>query len=229
MVNWKEKKILLLVVIVLVGVGINLFLTQEEKAKHQGEPEKLTVNKKPAPTLVSIYISGAVIRPGVYKVPLGTRVQEALGRAGGCSLEAALHKVNMVRKCKDGLHIHVPWERCGKKSRSKGEDRGSSRKRQRVGAQVKSEERKNKAVSSKKSKAGAKRESLSSRKLPQGKVNLNTATLEELMTLPGVGRAIAQGIVEYRKTHHFFYKGALLKVPGMTKRKLKTLSPWLEV
>jgi competence protein ComEA len=55
-----------------------------------------------------IYITGAVMRPGVYKLPSGTRVYHAVEQAGGLSAEADPEAFNMALNLSDGLHVHVP-------------------------------------------------------------------------------------------------------------------------
>ena len=60
----------------------------------------------------------------------------------------------------------------------------------------------------------------------RGAVNINTASFEVLMCLPGVSRELAQAIVSYRKSAGFFPNAAaLLKVDGMTKDIFKQLAP----
>ena len=55
-----------------------------------------------------IYITGAVMRPGVYRLPGGTRVYQAVEQAGGLSAEADPEAFNMASPLFDGIHVHVP-------------------------------------------------------------------------------------------------------------------------
>lgn len=55
-----------------------------------------------------VYITGAVLRPGVYRLPEGTRVYQAVEQAGGLSSEADPEAFNMALPLEDGVHIHVP-------------------------------------------------------------------------------------------------------------------------
>lgn len=55
-----------------------------------------------------IYITGAVLRPGVYTLPSGTRVYQAVEQAGGFTSEADPEAFNMALPLADGVHIHVP-------------------------------------------------------------------------------------------------------------------------
>ena len=63
-----------------------------------------------------------------------------------------------------------------------------------------------------------------------GPVNLNTATLEQLDTLDGVGPAIAQRILDYRQQHGGFRRvDELAEVPGIGDKRLATLTPLVSV
>ena len=65
---------------------------------------------------------------------------------------------------------------------------------------------------------------------PTAKVNINTATVDELQTLPGIGATIAQRIVEYRNTHGPFQKVEdLLNVKGIGEKKLEKIKPFIEI
>jgi len=65
---------------------------------------------------------------------------------------------------------------------------------------------------------------------PKTKVNINTATVEELQTLPGIGAITAQRIVEYRQTHGPFQKVEdLLNIKGIGEKKLEKIKPLVEV
>lgn len=66
--------------------------------------------------------------------------------------------------------------------------------------------------------------------LPAGKVvNLNTASLEELMSLPGIGKAKAEAIVTYRQAHPFKSISELTEVKGIGPKLLEKLQPSVTV
>ncbi len=62
----------------------------------------------PAPLVV--YVSGAVRAPGVYTLPPGSRVVDALGAAGGPTSDAALESLNQATHLTDGMQVHMPEE-----------------------------------------------------------------------------------------------------------------------
>jgi competence protein ComEA len=53
-------------------------------------------------------VTGAVERPGVYRLPAGSRVEDAIKRAGGPSAEAELEAVNRAARLADGQQVVVP-------------------------------------------------------------------------------------------------------------------------
>ncbi len=61
----------------------------------------------PAPRAV-VYVTGAVRKPGVYRLPAGARVQDAVRRAGGQTAGADAGAVNLAAKVADGQQILVP-------------------------------------------------------------------------------------------------------------------------
>ena len=65
---------------------------------------------------------------------------------------------------------------------------------------------------------------------PAGKININTATIEELITLPGVGPTLAGRIVEYReKAGQFASVEELLNVKGIGEKNFEKIAEWLTV
>jgi len=133
----------------------------------------------PLPRQIVVYVSGAVQSPGVYTLPDGARVDDALRAAGGPAADADLARINLARRLHDEEQVYVPRQ---------GEA--------------------NPPVPA----AGA----TSGGSTTSGRLNINTATATELATLPGIGPALAQRIVEYRQTHGPFARiEDLKKVSGI--------------
>jgi competence protein ComEA len=166
---------------------------------------------------VTVHVAGAVRRPGVYRLPAGSRVDDALRRAGGAARRADLNAINLAAKLEDGRQVLVPLRpppavagatgaaaRSGPATASAG---GSAAAGLRAGAAAPA--------------AGG---------APAAPVNLNTATLEQLDTLDGVGPGIAQRILDYREQHGGFRRAEELgEVPGIGDKRLATLLPLVTV
>lgn len=116
---------------------------------------------------VLVHVAGAVQKPGVVSLPVGSRVFQAIEAAGGVVSNAELNGLNLAEVVTDGAKIQVPV--VGEVSQP-APVAGSS------------------GGASGPAAAGAK-------------VNINTASLDELGTLPRVGPVTAQGIIDWRNEH----------------------------
>ncbi|HEY3188321.1 MAG TPA: ComEA family DNA-binding protein [Solirubrobacteraceae bacterium] len=116
--------------------------------------------------VVVVDVAGAVRRPGLYRLPQGSRVADAIARAGGAARRADVALVNLAALLADGEQVLVP-ARAGPAA---------------AGG------------------AGAAPAPLAA----TGPVHLNSATVEQLDALPGVGPVTAQKIVDYRAAHGTF-------------------------
>ncbi len=184
---------------------------------HEREADVLKIEKQAVDTAseeeakITVYVSGAVANPGLHEIAPGSRAVEAIAAAGGMTEEANKDKVNLAKICKDGMQVNVP--------------RLSAKERRRLAA-----------ANTSASGAEAPEQSGASYNAAQeseaaltGKVNLNTATAEELETLPGVGAVTAQRIVEYRSAHGFARIEDLMNVKGIGQAKFKKMQPWLDL
>ncbi len=136
---------------------------------------------------VVVDVSGAVKRPGVYRLTTQDRVEDALERAGGATRRADLTQLNRAAKLEDGRQILVPT-------------RGKT------------------------ATAAAPATGAATPTTPDGPINLNTATPEQLDTLDGVGPATAQKIIEYREQHGGFKTvDELDQVSGIGEKRLAAL------
>ncbi|MFG2040735.1 helix-hairpin-helix domain-containing protein [Dactylosporangium sp. NPDC048998] len=137
-----------------------------------------------APAMLVVSVTGRVNRPGLVRLPAGSRVADAIEAAGGVVPGVDLTGVNLARKVVDGEMIAIgvtpPPAAAG------GGSAGGA--------------------------GGA------------GLVNVNTATVTELQTLPGIGEVLAQRIVEFRDRHGGFRAVTdLRQVEGIGDAKFRQL------
>jgi len=157
---------------------------------------------------VTVHVAGAVRRPGVYRLAAGARVDDALRRAGGARDRADLTAVNLAAKVEDGRQVIVP-------ERAAAAPGGAAPAGAAAGGAGAS------AAGAPAGGAGG---------APAAPINLNTATLEQLDTLDGVGPGIAQRILDYREQHGGFSRiDELGEVPGIGAKRLATLTPLVTV
>jgi competence protein ComEA len=66
------------------------------------------VGSPPVPERLVVHISGEVIAPGVYQLPVGARTEDALKAAGGATESGDIHRLNLAARLADGQQIVVP-------------------------------------------------------------------------------------------------------------------------
>lgn len=157
--------------LILVAVGIFYFKSGPDfggtKVEIISRPEEIDNLKS-----ITAEISGEVIKPGVYKLPEGGRVDDLLVLAGGFSAKADRvwcdKYLNRAAKVTDGQKVYIPSVDQQSKSLSAKEGIG------------------NQTISP----------SFSSDSI--GLININTASLQEIDSLPGIGQIYGQSIIEHR-------------------------------
>jgi competence protein ComEA len=81
---------------------------QAESSFSSGGDEQLTVDSSGSGGDVVVDVTGAVARPGVYRLPAGARVTDAVSRAGGATGGALLEAINLAARLADGQQVVVP-------------------------------------------------------------------------------------------------------------------------
>jgi competence protein ComEA len=169
---------------------------------------------------VAVHVAGAVRQPGVYRLPAGSRVDDALRRAGGPARGADLTAVNLAAKLEDGRQVLVPL-----RPQAAGGGAGGAAGGGGVGGAGAAAGGGGAAAGGGAAGGGAGATAPGAiAGAPTAPVNLNTATLEQLDTLDGVGPGIAQRILDYRQQHGGFRRVEELgEVPGIGDKRLATL------
>jgi competence protein ComEA len=159
---------------------------------------------------VRVYITGAVAHSDVYFLPAGSIIKDAVAAAGGFTPDANPERINQALELQDQQQIHVP--RQGDENPPPPVQGGFSEE----------------ANGSQGDSANSRTPLVTGGAAANGDlINLNTATLEQLDSLPGVGPAIAQRIIDYRESVGSF-KGVeeITEVSGIgeaTLAKIKDL------
>lgn len=142
-----------------------------------------------------VHVGGSVVRPGLYELVGDARVQQAVDAAGGFAEDAAVDAINLAREIKDGEQIIVPSLQ------------------QANGSEVPAGADTGLPAAS----AGGA--------FANGKVDINTATPDQLQQLNGVGPALAQRIVADRQANGPFKTVEELKrVSGIGDKKYASLA-----
>jgi competence protein ComEA len=90
------------VVLTLLATGSAVLITRQPR----GQP--ITLLPPPTPAPLQVYVVGAVAAPGVYSLPAGSRVKEAVEAAGGALPEANLQAINLAALLEDGAKVSIP-------------------------------------------------------------------------------------------------------------------------
>lgn len=164
---------------------------------------------------VVAHIIGQVQQPGVYELPAKSRVKDLVEAAGGLTDAAVLTGVNLARVVNDGEQIHIPTQQeidsgafTGGAAQAGGAGAGGG------------------GGGGGGSGGGGSGGSGSG----EGKINLNTATVEQLQQLPRIGPATAQKIVEWRSKNGGFKSiEDLLEIPGIGDKTVQNIASQVSV
>src|SRR4051812_45035914 len=155
---------------------------------------------RPAPQAAVVHVAGAVRNPGVYRLPAGARVQDAVERAGGPRHGGDVNAINLAAKVVDGQQGVVP-------SRAPRGAAATPAAAAGTGAD-----------------AGAGGAAAIAGAAPGPPVSLNSATADQLDTLDGIGPATAAKIIAWRTQHGGFRSVADLgQGPGIGPKKLAAI------
>jgi competence protein ComEA len=182
MSGWRDALVVwFFVIVAVVTVAIAVYQWRDR----ENAPDIIVLPGLQA-TTIKVEIAGAVAAPGVYDVPVRSRVIDGIEAAGGIVSSADLSGINQVAFLMDGQKVTVPFES------AEASDQAQS--------------------------------------IGNGLININTATVDELDELPGIGEVRAQAIVDYRNQNGPFASvDDLLAVDGISEGVLEDLRPLVTV
>ena len=137
---------------------------------------------------IKVYVTGAVVMPGVYSLREGARLHELVEAASGARSDADLDAINLAARVMDEDHWRIPV---------RGETTAS--------------------------------DSVAPQGSSQGRIDLNSATAEQLRSLPNIGEVRAHAIVTFRETRGpFAAVDDLLMVSGIGPETLAAVRDLVE-
>ena len=194
---------------------------EEISSGKESDAEAGPMDEEVQESLLTVHVCGAVRREGVYSLPAGSRIRDAVDAAGGFSGDADRSYLNLAMKIEDAWQIRVPTKeeaealrleqgRSGSGTAVPGAAPGLSGTSGLQGAGTANDD------------AGTGNQ--------EEKINLNTASKEQLMKIPGVGEAKAQRIIEYREQNGRFEAiEDLMKVPGIKDASFQKMKDYITV
>lgn len=170
--------------------------TPEPTATHTALPPTPTTEptNTPTPAPLRVYVTGQVNKPDVYLLPPGSIIRDAIAAAGGATDEADLYPVNQAEALLDHQQITIPAK--ADRLPTPPVVTGGEAPTPTAAPNTDGKNQTSPPVT--------------------GKININTASLEELTTLNGIGPAIGQRIIDYRTEFGPFATiEALMEVRGI--------------
>ena len=192
--------------------GKSVAVQDEGTGESHAEETSLQAETKESETketiqTVSVYICGEVNKPGIYVAPKGVMLNDIIEEAGGLTSEASVNNINLVYQIPGNMSIYIP----SKDETAKGFSGGDIIRQDGVyvwgsGSGSSSDAGGGGTVST---------------------VNINTATIDELKTLPGIGEVTAQAIIDYRRNAKFKSKEDIKNVTGIGDSKYNRIKDYI--
>lgn len=196
--KYRYKKQIIIGIVILVFIISSISFALYYYFKSDDEHEEITIEKSELKKDINkkdeklkVDIKGQIISPGIYEMETNSRVIDVINQAGGLTEDADTSVINLSKKISDEMVIIIY-------SKSEVEDFAKTKE---IEKQVQKNCNKNEIYSIENDACITVSNNSSTL---TGKININTASLEELTSLPGVGESKAKDIIKYREEHGNF-------------------------
>lgn len=237
--NWIS---IIFFLIALVSVMFSFFYVYSHKCKEcpicesKGKIEtNLTGNEEDKKIeTFRVDVKGAVKEPGVYEVVENSTVSDAISMAGGTSKDGITSNINLAKKLTPEMVIYVFTKSEFKEKQSKNEIVCEVPKCECEEIVVNKEiETTNETSINNSSQNGGNSHSNtndSSNQLGDNLISINTNSIEELMTLDGIGEAKAKSIIDYRREHGNFKSiDEIMNVSGIGEKAFEKIKDKIKI
>ena len=211
--NSKQKKVVIIIGTIVI-LGIIIYIFNNNKVDNSNDSEEILISKNITNNTVYtngtntdnkdkivIHITGAVKMPGIVKLEEGSRIEDAINKAGGLTEDADITKVNLAYVLEDGIKIKIP----------SSSDIGDLQEEN---------------VLSTESGEGIVEDLENSSQ--DSSININKATEQELKNLPGIGASLASKIIDYREQNgKFSTVEDIKKVNGIGNNKFENIKEYI--
>lgn len=205
------------------AVGAQQSPGTQSTAQPSANPSESAQGGASGEATVRVHVAGAVNNPGVYTLPAQGRAVDAIAAASGAAADADLDRVNLAGALSDGVQIYVPH---------RGETAAPAQIQPNGGTANAGQANAANGASQGGTQPQPARTLIPAGSAQKGStpVNINTATAEELQSLPRIGPAMAQRIIAWREAHGGFRSvDELDAVPGIGPSMLENLRPLVTV
>lgn len=213
-----KKKIITFIVIALISIGGLVFkgyftdeiyvlneeenidtsendVLEEDLDKDESSDSKSENSKNISSKEITIYISGEVNNPGIVTLKSDDRLADAVKMLGGVTKKADMNNINLAIKLEDEMHYIIPKK--GDKTNNSNQNTNENMNNNQVTNETNSQ---------------------------NNKININTASIQELDAIPGVGEATANKILSYREENGNFKNIEEIKnVNGIGEKKYENM------
>lgn len=219
--NKKQKIIIIISIMMVIGIGYYAYSKENSKNEiNDLQVEETNIENKESikeKNKIKVHISGAIKNEGVFELDENSRIIDAIEQSGGLTEQAYTKYINLAEVLEDGSKIYIPT-----KEEIENQEKQNNEKQNNEDV----ESFKNTIpINSKENNQNTKTTNQKTKK-----ININTATQEELDSLPGVGTSTANKILNYRKENgKFKTKEDIKDVSGIGESKFNKIKDLIEV
>lgn len=222
--NKKNKIIISIIIVVIFFIGIYLVYSKSEEGeiisyeygienKENENTTKEEIKKIEEENKIIVHITGSIANEGILELDEGSRISDAIEKAGGLIEGADVSQINLAFVLSDGIKIYIPNV---KDKEEENQDKTNIYITNESGVST----IKDIPSSNKNENSGNKK----------NMVNINTADIGQLDTLPGIGDSTAQKIIDYRNENGKFNSIEDIKnVKGIGDSKFQKIKEYITV